>query len=98
MTITVIGKAPSAAPIPEPGFYWLRRVSAKILPDAPKTGLFDCTYTWESPNLSDWFLAQVGDSYGGWYQPFGEDDSPSWKHQLGCIVAVSPRIEEPKAV
>ena len=99
---TTEGTRPKAAPIPEPGiywikqswcdFYWIDETGTRL--DNPQHNTIWSVYTWDLQHESEWFLASV--EKNGDFSVMENDETFAWERAHLLITRVGPRIDPPE--
>lgn len=84
------GERPKAAPMPEPGYWWIKTTRPRILVSADTYFL-----TWADTAPSKWILAQIVGTPLNYVFLFGTDIDLEWDGKECVVVEVGPRVEPP---
>jgi hypothetical protein len=79
---------PTAAPTPEPGYYWVRIASCGW---SHETG-----HSWLLPWTYSWVLVRVEDPATPYVDVFGDDQQLEWQAPYAVVVEIGPRLPEPE--
>ncbi len=82
--LTIHGERPVAVPVPGPGVYWVRLVTATEVPYSVRR-----EWTW-AVTQSTWVLVLVSED--GWVEQMGSDVGVDWEAPLDVVVEVGPKL------